>query len=89
MVVAQQLASGEVVRTIEGPAADVSALLGTRPSYVSGESTATAVPTTGEPRAALGTALALRRGDRMVAVTGSMSRDSLKAMMQRLNLMKR
>jgi anti-sigma factor RsiW len=89
MVVAQQLASGEVIRSIEGPAADVSALLGTRPSYVSGESAAAAVPTAGEPPAALGAALALRRGNRMVAVTGSVSRDSLKAMMQRLNLMKR
>jgi hypothetical protein len=88
MVVAQQLASGEVVRTIEGPAADVSALLGTRPGYVSGESASTALPTNGTPSAALGTAMALRRGDRMVAVTGSVSRDSLKAMMLRLNLMK-
>lgn len=86
MVVAQQLASGEVVRTIEGPAADVSALLGTRPGYVSGESASTALPTNGT-QPALGTAMALRRGDRMVAVTGSMSRDSLKAMMLRLNLM--
>jgi hypothetical protein len=89
MVVAQQLASGEVVRTIEGPAADVSALLGTRPSSVSGESASTALPTNGTTPAALGTAMALRRGDRMVAVTGSVSRDSLKAMMLRLNLMKK
>jgi hypothetical protein len=89
MVVAQQLATGEVIRSIEGPAADVSALLSTRPTYVSGESTAAVVPSTGASSAALGTALSLRRGDRMVAVTGSLSRDSLKAIMQRLNLMKR
>jgi Putative zinc-finger len=89
MVVAQQLASGEVVRTIEGPAADVSALLGTRPSSVSGESAGPAVPAHGNAPAALGTAMALRRGDRMVAVAGKMSRDSLKAIMQRLNLMKK
>lgn len=89
MVVAQQLSSGEVVRTIEGPAADVSALLGTRPSSVSGESAGPALPAQGTTPAALGTAMALRRGDRMVAVAGKMSRDSLKAIMQRLNLMKK
>jgi hypothetical protein len=89
MVVAQQLASGEVIRAIEGPAADVSALLGTRPSSISGESAATAVPSAPSSPAALGSALALRRGDRVVAVTGSVSRDSLKAIMQRLNLIKR
>jgi anti-sigma factor RsiW len=89
MVVAQQLSSGEVVRTIEGPAADVSALLGTRPGYVSGESAGPAVPAPGTTPGALGTAMALRRGDRMVAVAGKMSRDSLKAIMQRLNLMKK
>src|SRR4029077_6307287 len=40
MVVAQQLASGEVIRTIEGPVSDVSALLGTRPGAGEGSDSA-------------------------------------------------
>ena len=82
MVVAQQLASGEVIRTIEGPVSDVSALLGTRP----GEEYEPATPA-GRP--GLGSALAFRHGDRMFAVTGSLPSDSLRAMMRRLNLMMR
>ena len=82
MVVAQQLASGEVIRTIEGPVSDVSALLGTRP----GEEYEPATPA-GRP--GLGSALSFRHGDRMFAVTGSLPSDSLRAMMRRLNLMMR
>jgi hypothetical protein len=82
MVVAQQLASGEVIRTIEGPVSDVSALLGTRP----GEEYEPATPA---GRSGLGSALAFRHGDRMFAVTGSLPSDSLRAMMRRLNLMMR
>lgn len=87
MVVAQQLASGEVIRTIEGPVSDVSALLGTRP----GESVDSSAPGAPLPagRTGLGSALALRHGDRMFAVTGSLPSDSLRAMMRRLNLMLR
>lgn len=87
MVVAQQLASGEVIRTIEGPVSDVSALLGTRP----GESVDSSAPGAPVPagRAGLGSALAFRHGDRMFAVTGSLPSDSLRAMMRRLNLMLR
>ncbi len=87
MVVAQQLASGEVIRTIEGPVSDVSALLGTRP----GESADSAATTTPVPtgRTGLGSALALRHGDRMFPVTGSLPSDSLRAMLRRLNLMLR
>jgi hypothetical protein len=87
MVVAQQLASGEVIRTIEGPVSDVSALLGTRPGE-SADSSATAGPVPGG-RPGLGSALAFRHGDRMFAVTGSLPSDSLRAMMRRLNLMMR
>jgi anti-sigma factor RsiW len=89
MVVAQQLASGEVVRTIDGPVTDVSALLGTRPTMINTESTAAGPVAPGAGRAALGSALALRHGDRMVAVAGSVPSDSLRAMMRRLNLMTR
>lgn len=87
MVVAQQLASGEVIRTIEGPVSDVSALLGTRP----GESVDSSAPGAPVPagRTGLGSALAFRHGDRMFAVTGSLPSDSLRAMMRRLNLMLR
>ena len=87
MVVAQQLASGEVIRTIEGPVSDVSALLGTRP----GESADSAPTTTPVPtgRTGLGSALAFRHGDRMFPVTGSLPSDSLRAMLRRLNLMLR
>lgn len=87
MVVAQQLASGEVIRTIEGPVSDVSALLGTRP----GESVDSSAPGAPVPagRTGLGSALTFRRGDRMFAVTGSLPSDSLRAMMRRLNLMLR
>ena len=87
MVVAQQLASGEVIRTIEGSVSDVSALLGTRP----GESVDSSAPGAPVPagRTGLGSALAFRHGDRMFAVTGSLPSDSLRAMMRRLNLMLR
>lgn len=87
MVVAQQLASGEVIRTIQGPVSDVSALLGTRP----GESVDSSAPGAPVPtgRTGLGSALAFRHGDRMFAVTGSLPSDSLRAMMRRLNLMLR
>jgi hypothetical protein len=84
MVVAQQLASGEVIRTIQGPVSDVSALLGTRP----GESVDSSAPLPAG-RAGLGDALAFRHGDRMFAVTGSLPSDSLRAMLRRLNLMLR
>jgi putative zinc finger protein len=87
MVVAQQLASGEVIRTIEGPVSDVSALLGTRPGDVS-ESSGAMTPTPTD-RPGLGSAYAFRHGDRMFAVTGSLPSDSLRAMMRRLNLMMR
>lgn len=88
MVVAQQLATGEVIRTIEGPVSDVSALLGTKP-WEPPESSGS-VP--GSPPAAssgVGSALTFRHGDRMFAVTGSLPSDSLRAMMRRLNLMSR
>jgi putative zinc finger protein len=89
MVVAQQLASGEVIRTIEGPISDVSALLDNhplQPSESSGNASASRAPAGGSP---VGSALTFRHGDRMFAVTGSLPSDSLRAMMRRLNLMSR
>jgi len=88
MVVAQQLSTGEVIRTIEGPISDVSALLGNgslQSSEPSGNASAPPVPA-GAP---VGSALTFRHGDRMFAVTGSLPSDSLRAMMRRLNLMSR
>jgi len=89
MVVAQQLASGEVIRTIEGPVSDVSALLGTRPGAGEGSDSSGSVAPAPAGRPGLGSALAFRHGDRMFAVTGSLPSDSLRAMMRRLNLMTR
>jgi len=88
MVVAQQLATGEVIRTIEGPVSDVSALLGNRPGEAS--ESAAGMPSSRAPApSGFGSALTFRHGDRMFAVTGSLPSDSLRAMMRRLNLMSR
>jgi hypothetical protein len=87
MVVAQQLTSGEVIRTIEGPMSDVSHLLARR------------TMTDPDPRAAgsksdsselKGSAhsdrtMAMQRGDRMLVITGALPQDSLLAMIRRLN----
>lgn len=87
MVVAQQLATGEVIRTIEGPVSDVSALLGKRPGEAS---ESVGVPASRNPASSgFGSALTFRHGDRMFTVTGSLPSDSLRAMMRRLNLMSR
>ncbi|HEX6617218.1 MAG TPA: hypothetical protein VF046_13020, partial [Gemmatimonadales bacterium] len=83
MVVAQQLASGQVIRTIEGPASDVSQLLSRRsmsdvdPLFLRGDSLA--------GRTAGGHAMAMQVGDRMLAITGDLPSDSLRAMIRRLN----
>jgi anti-sigma factor RsiW len=83
MVVAQQLSSGQVIRTIEGPASDVSQMLSRRAMadvdtvMLSGDS------------AGLGPdashAMAMQVGDRMLAITGNLPSDSLRAMIRRLN----
>jgi len=89
MVVAQQLASGEVIRTIEGPTSDVSHLLARR-------AMSDPVPTTTErdsaPRDAAPSdtdhtdrTMAMQRGDRMLVITGALPSDSLLAMIRRLN----
>ncbi len=76
MVVAQQLASGEVIRTIEGPTADVSKLLTRRGDDA-------VLDSFGRPAATL------QRGDRMIAVTGQIPADSLQAMIRRVNAARR
>jgi anti-sigma factor RsiW len=83
MVVAQQLSSGQVIRTIEGPASDVSQMLSRRAMadvdtvLLMGDSAAI------DPDASH--AMAMQVGDRMLAITGNLPSDSLRAMIRRLN----
>jgi hypothetical protein len=79
MVVAQQLKSGQVIRTIEGPAADVSELLANRAGASPWPTMEGAGISGGDG------AMALRHGDRMLAITAPLSNDSLRAMIRRLN----
>jgi hypothetical protein len=81
MVVAQQLKSGDVIRTIEGPVADVSELLAHRGPPAPAPASQTP---SGDTNAADGM-MAMQRGDRMLAVTGPLPNDSLRAMIRRLN----
>jgi len=88
MVVAQQLSSGEVIRTIEGPTTDVSHLLSRRamsdpgPTVSASDSSAASPATPQDPT---GHTMAMQRGDRMIAITGALPSDSLLAMIRRLN----
>jgi hypothetical protein len=75
MVVAQRLSSGQVIQTIEGPAADVTQLLSRR-----GDG---GLDSAGRP------AEAMQRGDRMLVVTGELPPDSLRAMIRRVNAAQR
>ncbi len=87
MVVAQQLSSGEVIRTIEGSAVDVSHLLAQRtmsdpdPALSPADSSRTGT----ERYQGAGGTMAMQRGDRMIAITGALPPDSLLAMIRRLN----
>jgi hypothetical protein len=87
MVVAQQLSSGEVIRTIEGPTSDVSHLLARRtmtdpdPRAASPDSRG---PSSTAPDHTDRT-MAMQRGDRMLVITGALPPDSLLAMIRRLN----
>jgi len=87
MVVAQQLSSGEVIRTIEGPAQDVSHLLARRTMSdpiptVSSIDSSRPSPVSSER---IDGSMAMQRGDRMIAITGALPPDSLLAMIRRLN----
>ena len=83
MVVAQQLSSGQVIRTIEGPATDVSQLLSRR-AMAGVDSLVLQGDTSGLGRD-LDHAMAMQVGDRMLAITGDLPSDSLRAMIRRLN----
>jgi hypothetical protein len=83
MVVAQQLSSGQVIRTIEGPATDVSQLLSRR-SIAEVDSLFLPGDTSGL-RTDADHAMAMQVGDRMLAITGDLPSDSLRAMIRRLN----
>jgi hypothetical protein len=83
MVVAQQLSSGQVISTIEGPATDVSQLLSRR-SMAEVDSLFLPGDTNGL-RTDADHAMAMQVGDRMLAITGDLPSDSLRAMIRRLN----
>jgi hypothetical protein len=87
MVVAQQLASGEVIRTIEGPTSDVSHLLAGRTMTDPDPGTAAADSSrpSGEGPSHTGRTMAMQRGDRLLVITGALPPDSLLAMIRRLN----
>jgi hypothetical protein len=86
MVVAQQLSSGEVIRTIEGPMSDVSHLLAGRTmtdpaSQPGGSDSARSIRGPNHTDRTM----AMQRGDRMLVITGALPSDSLLAMIRRLN----
>ena len=83
MVVAQQLSSGQVIRTIEGPATDVSQLLSRRAMADVDSLSSRATPAASGRDA--DHAMAMQVGDRMLAITGDLPSDSLRAMIRRLN----
>jgi hypothetical protein len=86
MVVAQQLSSGEVIRTIEGPTNDVSHLLARR--TMTDPDSVPARTETNRPSGApdrTDRTMAMQRGDRMLVITGALPSDSLLAMIRRLN----
>lgn len=91
MMVAQQLASGEVIRTFEGPVADISQLLAKRtptnpePGALLTDSTGGQPSSTASSSGRARTTMAMQRGDRMLAITGTLPADSLRAMIRRLN----
>jgi Putative zinc-finger len=86
MVVAQQLASGEVIRTIEGPTNDVSHLLARRtmtdPDPAAAADDSSRSRKKGPPT---DRTMAMQRGDRLLVITGALPPDSLLAMIRRLN----
>ena len=71
MAVDQQLTSGELVRTIEGPAAEMALL------------NQSAVASTG-PQGAGASSLSRRNGNRMLLMTARIPADSLRALLARV-----
>jgi hypothetical protein len=84
MVVAQQLSSGEVIRTIEGPTNDVSHLLAQR-TMSDSDPTVVRAGSNGSRSGGPDRTMAMQRGDRMLVITGALPSDSLLAMIRRLN----
>ncbi|HUR94946.1 MAG TPA: anti-sigma factor [Gemmatimonadales bacterium] len=84
MVVKQQLSSGQVIRTIEGPATDVSQLLSRR-AMADVDSLFITRDSNRLGSSEAGHAMAMQVGDRMLAITGDLPSDSLRAMIRRLN----
>jgi hypothetical protein len=82
MVVAQQLASGQVIQTIEGPTSDVSQLLSRRTATSPDGGLSVTVSEAAPPA---DQAMAMQLGDRMLAITGALPSDSLRAMIRRIN----
>ena len=70
-----------MIRTIEGPATDVSQLLSRR-AVTAADS---ALLPADSVRVNDGHAMAMQVGDRMLAITGDLPSDSLRAMIRRLN----
>jgi hypothetical protein len=85
MVVAQQLASGEVIRTIEGPMSDVSHLLARRTMSDPDSSPSGSESKDSRYPDHTDRTMAMQRGDRMLVITGDLPSDSLLAMIRRLN----
>ena len=85
MVVAQQLSSGEVIRTIEGPTQDVSHLLARRTMSDPVPTASSVGSSRPNPVSPVDGSMAMQRGDRMIAITGALPPDSLLAMIRRLN----
>ncbi len=85
MVVAQQLTSGQVIRTIEGSATDVSQLLSRRQMSDVDSVQLRGDSVRGAKSIDADHAMAMQLGDRMLAITGDLPSDSLRAMIRRLN----
>lgn len=85
MVVAQQLGSGDVIRTIEGPAAEVSSLL-RRTSTPGSSPWPTVEPGDAGTVTSTDGSIVTMQGDRILAISApGMSSDSLAAIARRVN----
>jgi hypothetical protein len=84
-VVAQQLTSGQVIRTIEGSATDVSQLLARRQMSDVDSVQLRGDSVRGANAIDADHAMAMQVGDRMLAITGDLPSDSLRAMIRRMN----
>lgn len=85
MVVAQQLSSGQVIRTIEGSASDVSQLLARRQTADVDTIQLRGDSIRGGDTINADHAMAMQLGDRMLAIFGNLPSDSLRAMIRRMN----